>query len=195
MQTEWDDLAVRARAGDLVARDALYTSMEDYMFRLATPAERSARAAPNGLIEVEDLRHEIFVIFCALLGEWQPEVAPFAGFVGAMLPNRARRYVRRLVWRREERMPEIAEDEEGDAIEFGVAADPADAYAQSVFCLRLLDRLDLLDRQVMVMHGIRGIPIGEVAERIGLSERRTYVLYARARCTLRRALAQDADLV
>ncbi|MGI8586425.1 MAG: hypothetical protein ACR2M0_01870 [Chloroflexia bacterium] len=109
MQTQWDDLAVRAKAGDLAARDALYTSMEDFMFRLAAVVERSARPAPDGLIEVEDLRQEIFVIFCALLVEWQPEVAPFAGFVGAKLPNRARRYVQRLVWRRDERMPEIAD--------------------------------------------------------------------------------------
>ncbi|MGI8586426.1 MAG: sigma factor-like helix-turn-helix DNA-binding protein [Chloroflexia bacterium] len=55
--------------------------------------------------------------------------------------------------------------------------------------------LDLLDRQVMLMHGIGGVPIGEVAERIGLSERRAYRLYADACRTLCGALAQDADFV
>lgn len=47
----------------------------------------------------------------------------------------------------------------------------------------------------MLMHGIGGVPIGEVAERIGLSERRAYRLYADACRTLCGALAQDADFV
>ncbi|MGI8587713.1 MAG: RNA polymerase sigma factor [Chloroflexia bacterium] len=184
MQTEWDDLAVRARAGDLVARDTLYTSMEGYLFRLAAVAERAARAAPSGLIEVGDLHQEIFVMFCALLVEWQPEVAPFAGFVGAALPNRAHHYVRRLIYRREEKMPEIAADDAA-ACEFGVAADPADTYMEAVLCRRLLARLDPLDRQVVVMRGILGLPIGEVAERVGLGKRQAYRLYAAARRSLR----------
>ena len=197
-----DPLARLAQAGDLAARNALYMQLEPVLLRLAAVAVRDMRARPVVGVEQADLRQEIFVIFCALLRDWQPGRAPFAGYAGTLLPYRLRHYLRRNRRPRENSLDAASAGAAEDGANAGEPAaphsDPAAIFATRDLCTTLLAALDLPARRLVVLHVLEGRPLAQVAATLGVSERTAWRMYAAARATMRArlaALAPDADMV
>jgi RNA polymerase sigma factor (sigma-70 family) len=197
-----DGLARLAQAGDLAARNALYMQMEPVLLRLAAPTLRDMRARPLVGVEQADLRQEIFVIFCALLRDWQPGRAPFAGYAGTVLPYRLHHYTRRNRRPRESALAAASagavEDAENPGEPAAPHSDPAAIFATRDLCATLLAALDPPARRLVVLHVLEGRPLVQVAATLGVSERTAWRMYAAARGTMRArlaALAPDADMV
>jgi RNA polymerase sigma factor (sigma-70 family) len=197
-----DRLAHLAQAGDLAARNALYVQMEPVLLRLAAPVLRDMRARPALGVEQADVRQEIFVAFCALLQEWQPGRAPFAGYAGTVLPHRLRHYLRRNRRPRETSLDAASagatEDAENPGEPAAPHSDPAAIFATRDLCATLLDALDAPARRLVVLHVLKGRPLVQVAATLGVSERTAWRMYAAARATMRArlaALAPAADMV
>jgi RNA polymerase sigma factor (sigma-70 family) len=175
---------------------------EPVMLRLAAAVLRVMRARPAVGIEQADLRQEIFVIFCTLLRDWQPERAPFAGYAGTVLPYRLRHFVRRNRRPRESSLDAASagatEDGEHPAEPATPHSDPAAIFATRDLCTALLGALDPPARRLIVLHVLEGRPLVQVAATLGVSERTAWRMYAAARATMRArlaALAPDADMV
>ena len=197
-----DRLAHLAQAGDLAARNALYIQMEPVLLRLAASALRDLRARPVVGVELGDVRQEIFVIFCALLRDWQPGRAPFAGYAGTILPYRLRHYLRRNRRVRETSLEAASsgatEDGENPSEPAAPQSDPAAIFATRDLCATLLAALDPPARRLVVLHVLEGRPLVHVAATLGVSERTAWRMYAAARATMRArlaALAPAADMV
>ena len=197
-----DGLAHLAQAGDLAARNALYFQMEPVLLRLAAAVLREMRARPVIGVEQADVRQEIFAIFCALLRDWQPERAPFAGYIGTVLPYRLHHYTRRNRRPRESSLDAANAGAPEDAAYPGepVApqSDPAAIFATRDLCATLLATLDPPARRLVVLHVLEGRPLVQVAATLGISERTAWRMYAAARATMRArlvALAPDTDMV
>ena len=93
-------VAVRARAGDRAARDALYAAFQPKMTRFV----RRIRApfAPDGctgLWERADVEQEAYLAFAGVVESWSPEI-PFGRYMLAHFPWRLRDAVYRGVGRR-----------------------------------------------------------------------------------------------
>ncbi|HET7078002.1 MAG TPA: sigma-70 family RNA polymerase sigma factor [Chloroflexia bacterium] len=197
-----DRLARLAQAGDLAARNALYLQMEPVLLRLAAPVLREMRAHPAPAVEQADVRQEIFVAFCALLRDWQPGRAPFAGYAGRVLPHRLRHYLRRTRRPRETSLDAAraaaTEDADNPAEPIAPHSDPAAIFATRDLCATLLDALDPPARLLVVLHVLEGRPLGQAAAALGVSERTAWRMYAAARATMHArlaALAPAADMV
>jgi RNA polymerase sigma factor (sigma-70 family) len=176
--------------------------MEPVLLRLAAPALRYMRARPLVGVEQADLRQEIFVLFCALLRDWQPGRAPFAGYAGRVLPHRLRHYLRRTRRPRETSLDAAraaaTEDADNPAEPIAPHSDPAAIFATRDLCATLLDALDPPARLLVVLHVLEGRPLGQAAAALGDSERTAWRMYAAARATMHArlaALAPAADMV
>ena len=101
-----DALALEAHGGDRVARNTLYLRHTALISRRIIPARRLARclAASGAPIDARDVEQEAFVIFCALIDEWEPERTPFVPFMAAMIWRRACKYVRQYQHLRSKRV-------------------------------------------------------------------------------------------
>ncbi|MDW8060786.1 MAG: sigma-70 family RNA polymerase sigma factor [Thermomicrobium sp.] len=86
-----DGLARLARC-DRAARDALYRRFEPFLERVAA---RLASRHWVRLAELDDVRHEGFVVFCELLTDWA-ERGSFAGYLFAHFESRLARALRRF---------------------------------------------------------------------------------------------------
>jgi RNA polymerase sigma factor (sigma-70 family) len=199
--TALDRLARLAQAGDVAARNALYLQMEPVLLHLAAPVLRDLRAHPALGVEQADVHQELFVAFCALLRDWQPGRAPFAGYAGTVMPHRLRHYLRRHRRPRETSLDAAraaAEDADSPAEPAAPHSDPAAIFATRDLCATLLAALDPPARRLVVLHVLEGRPLGQAAATLGISERTAWRIYAAARATMRArlaALAPAPDMV
>lgn len=92
-------MALRARAGDRAARNALFLSQQglvEILSRRAKGLVRSLEGRDRSL-QPGDIDQQAFVEFCTLLEEWEPEQMPFMAYLRRLLPWRLLHYVRRSI--------------------------------------------------------------------------------------------------
>jgi len=87
-----DGLARLAQRGDRLLRDRLYERFRPYLDRVCAVL---ARRAWVRLAELDDVRHEGYIVFCELLADW-PGEGSFAGFLFAHFARRLTVALRRF---------------------------------------------------------------------------------------------------
>lgn len=92
-------MALRARAGDEEARNALFMSQMGLVRVLSRQAKGLVRSLErrDQSLQPDDIDQQAFVEFCALLKEWEPRQTPFVAYMRHLLPWRLLHYVRRSV--------------------------------------------------------------------------------------------------
>ncbi len=90
-------MALRARAGDREARNALFLSQQGLVGILSRRAKRLVRSLEgrDRSLQPGDIDQQAFVEFCALVAEWEPQQMPFLAYLRRLLPWRLLHYVRR----------------------------------------------------------------------------------------------------
>jgi len=176
-----DGLARLARR-DPAARNALWARVEPFCERVA---QRLASRPWVRLAELDDVRHEGFLVFCGLVTDW-PERRSFAGFLFAHYPGRLAAALRRF-----EGLPRRRSPGRRDAAA-GRAASPTDrrptseadaAVEGELAACELLAGLDESTRCLAQLLAA-GYGVGEVARALGIDAR-----------TVRRRLARLRRLV
>jgi len=155
-----DGLARLARR-DPAARNALYRRFEPFCERVAArlAAQRWVRLA-----ELDDVRHEGFLVFCELVADW-PERGSFAGYVFAHFAPRLARAVRRFEGMRpRQRGPRRPSSPDGGGSERPEAVEGALAACE------LLAGLDPADRALVELL-VAGYRPSEAAARLGVTPR------------------------
>ncbi|HUS17120.1 MAG TPA: hypothetical protein VM536_19145 [Chloroflexia bacterium] len=193
-RARWNALALRAQAGDRAARDTLYLKARQWLLHLAEPAIRTVRAAAHPGLEPDDVRQELFLIYCDLLASWEPARGPFAGYVGVLLPHRLRHYVRRMRW--PDRVPfpvtaDLDDDPNPAALLRDPRPDPAAVAAAAVDGAALLALLDPPARRLVRLYAIDGQPMPVVARRLDVSRRTAWRLWAAARAVLLEGVLEE----
>ena len=87
------EAAVAARAGDPVARDALYEALAQPI--AVCVARYRRRASRAGVWDLDDVRQEAYLAFVETLEEWSGQ-PPFFGFFAIRFPRRLADAVQRL---------------------------------------------------------------------------------------------------
>ncbi|HVF99551.1 MAG TPA: hypothetical protein VND68_06915, partial [Chloroflexia bacterium] len=92
-------MALRARAGDEEARNALFLSQQGLVGVLSRQAKGLVRSLErrDQSLQSDDIDQQAFLEFCALVEEWQPRQMPFVAYMRHLLPWRLLHYVRRSV--------------------------------------------------------------------------------------------------
>jgi RNA polymerase sigma factor (sigma-70 family) len=108
--SDLEDVALQAKAGNKEARAALYLRLQGFMEQQCAAAKRllakveQARGGVGGPIEADDLDQQLFLIFCSLLEDWEPERGRFMTYLGCTIGWRAQRYVRDTLHMRSRRV-------------------------------------------------------------------------------------------
>ncbi len=91
--------ALRARAGDREARNALFMSQQGLVELLSRRAKGLVKSLEgrDRSLQPDDIDQQAFVEFCALVEEWEPGQMPFVAYLRRLLPWRLLHYVRRSV--------------------------------------------------------------------------------------------------
>lgn len=150
-----DGLARLARH-DPAARNALYRRFEPFCERVAG---RLAARHWVQLAELDDVRHEGFLVFCDLVDDW-PERGSFAGYVFAHFEPRLQRALRRFEG---ERRPARSQRPAGGRGRPALAGSDLEA-AELLAALRPADR-------ALVELLAAGYRLREVADRLGVATR------------------------
>ena len=164
-----DGLARLARR-DPAARNALYRRFEPFCERVAG---RLAGQHWVRLAELDDVRHEGFVVFCELVADW-PESGSFAGYVFAHFAPRLARALRRFEGARPAQRVHRAGTR---------ARRPAPAGADELAASELLAGLDPADRALVELL-LAGFRPGEAAARLGVTPRTVRRWLGRLRASL-----------
>ncbi|MBF6613940.1 MAG: hypothetical protein IVW55_12500 [Chloroflexi bacterium] len=90
--TELEELALKAKAGERSARNALFLRLGARIRRWTSRARRLTRL--SGYLTTEDVDQQAFIIFCGLLMGWEPERTPFLPYLASTMPWQALHYVR-----------------------------------------------------------------------------------------------------
>ncbi|HMA34284.1 MAG TPA: sigma factor-like helix-turn-helix DNA-binding protein [Chloroflexia bacterium] len=176
-------LALRAQAGDLAARDALYWLMEPRIRRRVALVLWWAERTPNGWVDVDDAGQQIFLIFCDLLGGWQPARGSFSAYIRAVLPYRLRHYVGRQLRPGEVSLVAGLEDVPDADPGYLLPPEPdiADGYAGAAAADEWLATLPVDTRRLVVLHVLEGQTIAAAAAVLGVSRRTAWRRLAAAR--------------
>lgn len=96
---ELERVALRARAGDEEARNALFLSQQGLVRVLSRRAKGLVRSLErrDQSLQPDDIDQQAFIEFCALVEEWEPRQMPFVAYMRQLLPWRLLHYVRRAV--------------------------------------------------------------------------------------------------
>ena len=151
-----DGLARLAQRGDRQLRDRLYERFSPYLDRVCASL---ARRAWVRLAELDDIRHEGYLVFCKLLTDW-PGEERFAGFLFAHFARRLTAAVRRFEGLRP-RGP-LTPPPTGNAT--------PDNGAAAMAVLELLVGLDAAERTLLELL-LTGYTVREAAARLGITER------------------------
>jgi RNA polymerase sigma factor (sigma-70 family) len=91
--------ALRARAGDAEARNALFLSQQGLVELLSRRAKGLVRSLEgrDRSLQPGDIDQQAFVEFCALVEDWDPAQMPFVAYLRRLLPWRLLHYVRRSI--------------------------------------------------------------------------------------------------
>lgn len=92
-------MALRARAGEIEARNALFLSQRGLVEVLSRRAKGLVRSfeGRDQSLQPADIDQQAFIEFCALVEEWEPGQVPFVAYMRRLLPWRLLHYVRRAV--------------------------------------------------------------------------------------------------
>ena len=161
-------VAVRAKEGDWVARDALYSAFGPKLARIARRIRTPwTPDGCKGVWDKDDVAQEAYLAFVGVIESWQPRI-PFGRYVLAHFPWRLRDAVYRGVGRRgvPPRMyavPIIAGEEFAD----GAATDDAQRATIDALACSFEPPLDgLLRLRILEQQSVAG-----AAERLGISRR------------------------
>lgn len=151
-----DGLARLAQRGDRLLRDRLYERFRPYLDRVCAVL---ARRAWVRLAELDDVRHENYILFCELLANWPGEES-FAGFLFAHFARRLTVALRRFEGLRPRGPlvppPTLEPTPEHEATEMAV--------------FELLTGLAAGDRALLELL-LAGHSLREAAARLGIAER------------------------
>jgi len=164
-----DGLARLARH-DPAARNALYRRFEPFCERVAG---RLAARHWVRLAELDDVRHEGFLVFCELVAGW-PERGGFAGYVFAHFAPRLAAALRRFEGARPSQRAHPPD---------GWASPPASVAAGELGRCELVAGLDPTDRALVELLAA-GYRPGEAAARLGVTPRTVRRWLGRLRATL-----------
>lgn len=167
------DLVARAAHGD---RDAFAQLVE-------TRLDRTFRTACAMLDNEADARD---VVQDAFIAAWRelPRLRDFARFdawLNQIVRNRCRDVLR---WRR--RAPEIVLDGHDSSL-----PDASDAVAEAASVNAAFDRLPADQRQILVLHHLHHLPVGDLAAQLGIPVGTVKWRLHRARRALARALETE----
>jgi RNA polymerase sigma-70 factor, ECF subfamily len=162
--------------------DAIYrehsAAVSKWVRRLWGPGSTS------GIVDVEDLLHEVFLVVQRRLGSFRGDSALttwlYAITVLVVNGRRRKESWRRLLWRRAE--PELELDYDSDA---PVHADFERAEA-SRLVYAVLNDLSERDRTLLILFELERLPGAEVAAIVNLSEANVWVALTRARARFRK---------
>lgn len=92
-------LALRARAGDREARNALFLSQQGLVAILSRRAKGLVRSLEgrDQSLQPGDIDPQAVLEVCALVDDWEPGLMPFVSYLRRLLPWRLLHYVRRSV--------------------------------------------------------------------------------------------------
>ncbi len=155
--TTLDELALRARSGDSVARNLLWEHCGDVVLEAV-----ARQRGPPRLWERADLEQEVFIVFAEFLDAWQGSAfreAMEREFADALL-----RHVRRA------RRKQYREVSVPGAVHLGGDPYPARLYALTEL-LEGLSRLPEPARFALQLHLFLGLSLAEVGRRMGMSRR------------------------
>lgn len=166
-----DGLARLAQLGDRLLRDRLYARFSPYLDRVCASL---ARRSWVRLAELDDIRHEGYLVFCELLADW-PGEERFAGFLFAHFARRLAAAVRRFEGLRSR----------GPLVPPPLCDPTPDDGAAAMAVCELLAGLTPAD-QALVELLLAGHTLREAAARLGMTERTARRRLRRLRQQLRR---------
>jgi DNA-directed RNA polymerase specialized sigma24 family protein len=175
-------LARAAQAGNLAARNALYTAFAPRLAPMtARERRRINRPWMDPALEPDDIDQEAFLVFVALVAAW-PGDGSFTGYVLARFPWRLRDVSRGSArFGSDRRRP------------FPPRRDWLDGSADSAAAVALLEALagDIPSprREILLWHVRDGDPFVDIARRLGVGKRQVMRQWRRIRSELRRSLA------
>ena len=184
-----DHQARQAQAGNLAARDALYSQMEAQLRRVTLPILQRVHRLGSARLDDADVAQQLFVLFCALLTSWQPQCGSFAAHLHAAARTPLIAYVRRCLVLCESDSLDLLGTAGTTAA--GHAPDPAAGIAADIAWHAALTQLDHRSRCLVQWHLFDDQPLAQAAARLGLTRRHAYRLLATARATLRAVLTAE----
>ena len=171
------ELIRKAQAGDETVIAALYERYHVSVFRYLYYRVGDLQTA-------EDLTSEVFLRMLRFLGGFKPPSAAFGAWLFGIARNLTIDYFRRTGIRNDVELEEdmlATRDDPAAAVERGL---------NSEVLRRALKKLNVEQRDVIVMRFVSGMPIGEVAQVLGKSEDAVKGLQRRALIALRQTLAE-----
>ncbi len=153
-----------ARAGDPIARNALYFALEPKIIRFAARFRRPAWASGRAW-DYEDVRQEAFVVFADLVAGW-PDEGAFAPYFLDLFPRRLGGAVRLLDGPR----PDPAVHGVGGGLTT-LQDDEGVATATTALLVELTEGLDPIDARILLWRVRDRASFGEIAARLRLNRR------------------------
>lgn len=185
LETELDELALRASSGDQQA-------LSELLDRIRGPVVWQCRARMNGRTigqqTPEDIAQEVLIAVCGALGRFRPTETRWMAFVYGIVRNKVIDAYRAAGRDRSEPMEDIP-----DRIDDDDRAGPEAAVLRSAdraLLHELLDALPDLQREVLALRVAMGYSAEETAKMIGSTAGAVRVTQHRAMVKLRALLAQ-----
>jgi RNA polymerase sigma-70 factor (ECF subfamily) len=170
------DLAQRATAGDTAALQQVWHGSRRWLAGVLL-----AHAGQGS--EVEDLLQEVALKFVREVHRLQ-EPAALAGWLRAVAVNTARDHVRR-------RRREGTSSEAVDVVD--PASEPRPAWTPADRARELVERMPLEYREALLLHGVHGLTLREIAAAMQMPIATVGTRLCRARAMLREALASEVE--
>lgn len=182
-------LVERFQAGDGTAFDAIYRQYRDTVFRFVHYRVSSRHTA-------EDLTAEVFVRAFNRLGTFTWQGRDLAAWLLTIARNLVADHYKSGRMRLEVSVGELLGDyERADRQPEGDPAEAAVGHLTNLALLAAVNRLNPLQRQVIVLRFLRGLSMAEAAEVMGKNEPCVKSLQYRAVRTLQRLLPDWAEEV
>jgi RNA polymerase sigma factor (sigma-70 family) len=185
-------LALRAKSGDIAARNALFLALWPRCAPVLNGVRRNYvwRAVEGRSWTFEDLEQESFLIFCDLVERWSGAEPRFAGYFFSRYRWRVFDALRK--WTAAPRRETAIDDA------YPVATDETDAIELRLVIAELFAGLSERDRQLLEWRVIDGHTDAEMASALGVSlktvRRRRQETFARAQaCLLAMGMRSDGD--
>jgi RNA polymerase sigma factor (sigma-70 family) len=163
-------LALEYRAGHTDTLEELYRELKPLLVPALARYRPGRKTLPLAL-SAEDLAQQSWIIVADLARRWQPAEGSFAAYTRSCFTWDLGHYVRDQSHARRSALVQnvsVDHQEAADRLDAQTGVDGR-AWADELACRELLDALQPTERAVLLEHLVRGVPLSEVARRLGLT--------------------------
>ncbi len=163
-------LALEYRAGREGALEALYAELAPQLAPVLG-RYRARRGMLPGALEFGDLVQQSWIIIAELARRWRPEQGSFGAYTRGSFGWALARYVKAHAHERRWRSVQVLSldhDEVAELLNTHTSVDGR-LWSEAVAFRELLEHLSEPERQVFLLHRVEGLPVTEVARRLGTS--------------------------